>query len=101
MLDVALAQDGARDLDPGLRAEHVPRTGREKVGDIEAGRAPEGARHALVEQQHLDELGFCLLARSRDSAKLSARVLRFDLPRPLPAAGRRLLDVYLAGVGEG
>ena len=100
--DLALQQHLARDLDARLGHQHVARPGGEEVGDVEAGRAAQRARHALLEQQHLDELGLRLLARrSRPGAASPRAYCGLDLARPLAAARCAGSSTStLPGVGE-
>ena len=37
--------------------QNIARTGRQEIGHVESGAAPQHARHALLEQQPLDEFG--------------------------------------------
>ena len=60
-------------LQAGARHEHVARPGGEHVGHVEAARAAQHRRHALLEQQALDELGLGLVARRRRRARARPR----------------------------
>ena len=61
------------------------------IGHIEAGAAPQHARHALLEQQPLDELAFRLVASAYDPDQLSLRQLGLDFAGPLLALGHLLV----------
>ncbi len=54
---LGLEQHLARRVDARGGYQDVARAGREEVGHVEAGAAAQHARHALLEQQPLDELG--------------------------------------------
>src|SRR5204862_7155999 len=58
------------------------------------------ARHALLEQHALDELGLGLVVRARHPHEVALGVLGLDLARLLPHLGHRLVDAGDAGVDE-
>jgi hypothetical protein len=59
--------------------EHVAGPGGEEVGHVEPGRTLDQARHALLEQQALDELGLGLVAGAGRPHERSFAELGLDL----------------------
>ena len=85
-------------LAPDAGHHDVARAGGEHVGDVEAARAAQHRRHALLEQQALDELGLGLVAGAGDAHEVALAVLRLDLA----CARVRVADgVLLAALGVG
>ena len=84
---VGLEEDVPRRRGSGGGNQHVARAGGEVVGYVEPGRAPQHARHALLEEQTLDELGLGLVAPAGHAHEIALRVLPLDLARAL--VGRR------------
>ena len=76
----------------GRRDHHVARPGRQVVGDVEAARAAQQRRHALLQQQPLDELRLGLVAPAGHAHEVALGELRLDLARALVAVGDRRLD---------
>ena len=98
--DVCLQEHLAGHLEPRLGHHHVSRARRQHVRHVEPGCTAQRARHALLEQQHLDELRLGLLAAGGHAAQLAARVLRLDLAGALMPPAGRLLVVHPTGIGE-
>ena len=67
--------------DAGTMTSRGP--GGEHVGDVEAARAPQRRRHALLQQHALDELGLGLVGGADDAHERALGVLRLDLARAL------------------
>src|SRR5215208_4467709 len=61
---------------PGTSTSRGP--GGEEIGDVEATCSAEHRRHALVEQQSLNELGLGLVTRGGDLDEVALRQLGLD-----------------------
>src|SRR6202011_2954831 len=85
--ELRLEQDLPRGVSARLRDEHISRPGGEEIGHVEAGGAAQQTRHALFEQQALDELRLRLVARTRDTHELALSELRLDLAGALVSVG--------------
>jgi hypothetical protein len=79
---------------------HVARTGGEHVGDVEPARAAEHGRHALLEQQALDELGLRLVARAGDADEVALGELPLDLARALAGGAHRPVEILARRMDE-
>ena len=85
-------QEGVRGRGTGLRHQHVAGPRGEEVGHVEPGAATQDARHTLLEQDALDQLGLGLVAPAGDPHELALRVGRVDLPRAGVGVAERLLQ---------
>src|SRR5947209_524880 len=87
--EVGLGQQLSRHGDARLGDEQVARAGGEEVRYVEAGGPPRHARHALLEQHVLDQLGLRLVARGGCAYEWASRELGTYLPCARPRLGQR------------